>query len=126
MSAALGRLRQAERAAHNSYLASLTAEPLDPGRIENTQRSWERLAEALRKAEKDSVEILSASFIPRAELVTALQQIHSSISQGVRGLVRRVRPRLAGASAIDQDAIWDAEVDRLFESFRSHDFSGAN
>jgi hypothetical protein len=126
MLAALERLRLAEEKAGRAYADALAEDPPDPGRIEMRQRAWERLSEALRKAEKDAGKILvdSGELMPTEEVRQVVREIFGPLFQTWRQFMRRVRPLLSGKNQGEQDLIWDAECDRQFLEFQRHPFFG--
>jgi hypothetical protein len=124
MLASLERLRLAEEKAGRAYADALAEDPPDVGKIEIKQRAWERLSEALRKAEKDAGKILidSGEMMATNEVRQVVGEIFGPLFQTWRQFVRRVRPLLSGKTPGDQDSIWDAESDRQFRQFQNHSF----
>lgn len=130
----LQRLRDAEAQTGTVYnqLMQRAAAEMDPGEqmrltaaAEQTRRTWETLTKELRQYEADAPKVLAASGDAwfRPDVLAANLEIHTVIAAGVRGLVRRVRPKLQGLNPSDQDALWDSEVDRLFAVFRANKFT---
>jgi hypothetical protein len=122
MMAALERLRQAEAKAGAAYIDALAVDPPNVADIETKQRRWDRLSDALRKAEKDAGKILTdnGQLLPAAEVRQVVQEIFGGLFQTWRQFVHRVRPMLSGKNAGEQDAIWSAECDAQFAQFQQH------
>jgi hypothetical protein len=119
MGSSLDRLREAEGAASAAYVAAvaaLSAGTGDEGDVEIKQRRWERAADMLRKAETAYFKLadIKGDNLPRRDVARYLQEIHSSLSESLRGLVERVRPKLSGKTEQEQDLIWNLELDRAF------------
>jgi hypothetical protein len=133
------RLREAERDAGEAFATASKPLPrgkdepldaplkyMDAGQVEMLQRRWERMAEALRKAVKDEAEMAETrgELLEKGKVARVLQEIHASVAESIRGLVRRVRPKLAGRSAEEQDEIWQAETEKTFSGFQ-HELAGS-
>jgi hypothetical protein len=121
------RFRKAEREAGEAYEAAVNAKDkdgnpveIDQGRVAMLQRRWKDLGEALRKAVKDEAEMAEqrGELLEKGAVSRLLQEIHSSIAESIRGLARRVRPKLATLPPSEQDAVWEAEVERTFSGFQ--------
>jgi hypothetical protein len=132
---ALDRCRAAEMAAGELY-ASLLRQAAEPTRTvddrqrltaeaEQARRSWDEQVDRLRTMERDAEKILTAGgrMWNADEVVASQDVIHLAIREGVRGLLRRVRPKLLGLSPAEQDAIYSAEVERLFAAWRTNKFT---
>ncbi len=127
MLAALERLREAEAAAGAAYIEALAKMPQDVADVDQKQRRWERIADTLRKAEKDAGRILSDSgqLLSTTEVQQIIQEIFGNLFQTWRQFSRRTRKLMSGKSVAEQDAIWDAETDAQFDSFQKHQFIGS-
>lgn len=134
-SAALRRAREAEAAAgmlYNTLLEKANApECTNDERIrlssesEQVRRAWEKTADQLRAYEKDAVAILAASggAWDSADVIAANDLIHAVLRDSMRGLLLRVRPKLAGRTDAEQDTLWQTEVERMFALLRDNKFT---
>lgn len=133
---ALQRVRESESAAGALYKSLLhqAAAATDPdlqlrlsAEAEQNRRAWEKLVDQLREMERDAVKILpqTASMWLAEEVLASQDVIHIALRDGVRNLLRRVRPKLLGVPVIEQDAIWAAEVEALFAALRANKFTSA-
>jgi|GEM_PF-3527242 len=125
MAGMLKRMREAERDAAEKYQLAQGAEPPDPSLIEMRRRAWDRMAETLRKLEKDSPRILEASgdVLPRAETVSELGQMLGVFALTWRGFARRMLPVMRGMSIEQSDKHWNLESDRVFAGFQKSRFA---
>ena len=135
-SASLNRQRIAEAKAgelHNSLVAAAIA-ATDPDlkmrlqtAAEQANRQWASLTSEMRKAEADAPKILAAAGKnwDADAVVAALHEIHVPMRDGIKALVRRVRPLLADLPGGEQDALWDREVEKLFTAWRRNKFIAA-
>lgn len=125
MKGALDRLRAAERAAHTKYMEALNAAEPNEGDIKVRQRVWTDIADKLRTMEKASPDVLAASgdVVPKAELRQVLFEMHSTIAQSFRTMIRRVRPKIEGLTSAQADQVWNEEVDRVFQGLRDNEFA---
>lgn len=132
IAAALDRMQREERAAHRRYEQACQPDPdsgeINQGAAKNALAVWMDLAEKMRALEKSSVDVLAASgeTLRKHDVRAALVEIHANIAAGVRNLFRAARPLMPGidkSHAREQDAIFDAEVDRLFEQFHRSEFA---
>lgn len=132
--ALLNRLRIAE-ANQGELHASLVRDALaatDPEQklrlqaaAERAQSKWNEMIGELRKAEADAPKILAAagkSWDSDSVLAT-LEAFHLVQKSSLAGLVRRVRPMLKGcATELDQDALWQRELDAVFGMWSPEQF----
>ena len=134
-SGALQRLRVAEATAGALY-TSLLAQAAEAHRTpeqratlaataEQQRRAWDELGEKLRRYEKDAESILSASgrMWMADDVMSSATVIHVALVESVRQLIRRLRPRLVDLAPAAQDALWSAEVDRMFAALRANQFT---
>jgi hypothetical protein len=133
--AALQRLRRIEAEQSTLHLTLLTsahhtADAALQVRLSAEARQVgndiEKIRSELRRYEAEAPKILTAAGDTwiRSEVVAAWELIHLSIAEGVRTLLRRVRPKLAACSSLaDQDALWAHETERLFNALRSSRFA---
>ena len=114
--AVVDRLRRAEAAASDAYLKAVADPAAEAGAIELKRRAWEKIGQALRAEEIASLKAagMQGDHIPKREAARLLQEIHASLASTWRGFLRRVRPKLAGKNAAEQDRIWDEETERTF------------
>jgi hypothetical protein len=112
-------LREAAAERDADRRASLTAE------AEQARRAWDELVDRLRAMERDAEKILSASgrIWLADDVLASLEVAHLALREGVRGLLRRIRPRLATLPPAEQDAAWHAEVEALFAGLRANKFT---
>lgn len=131
---ALQRLRAAEAAAGELYTTLLRKASAETEKdlraeleaeAERARRSWDDLVDRLRAMERDAEKILSAGGrMWSADDVLASQEvIHLALREGVRGLIRRIRPKLIGLPPADQESVWLAEADSLFAGLRANKFT---
>ncbi|MDR1284365.1 MAG: hypothetical protein LBK99_26660, partial [Opitutaceae bacterium] len=122
--ATLQRLRDAEQIAGGKY-ATLAADPAKEAEAEQARRAWSNITKELRAYEKDAEQILRASgdLWIKADVIKASTEIHLAIRDGIRGLLRRVRPKLAGLTPTEEDALWQKEVEGLFARLRATSFT---
>lgn len=121
----LDRLRDAERNAHAAYIAAVSAVEPNDGEIKNKQRIWTDIANQLRATEKASPDILLASgdLVSKSELQKVLAEIHITIAQSFRAMIRRVRPKIQNLTPTAADAVWNEEVDRVFAALKNNEFT---
>ncbi|PAW76831.1 MAG: hypothetical protein B9S32_13920 [Verrucomicrobia bacterium Tous-C9LFEB] len=121
----LARLRDAERKAYNAWQLVLSAAEPNDGEIKNKQRIWTDIADQLRATEKASPDILQASgdLVSKSELQKVLAEIHTTIAQSFRAMIRRVLPKIQNLTPTEADAIWNEEVDRVFAALRTNEFT---
>lgn len=122
MGGMLERIRDAERDACEKYLLAQSADPPDQSLIEMRRRAWERMAETLRKIEKDSPGIMAASgdVLPRTETLEQLAQMLGILALTWRGFARRMLPVLRGLSIEEADKRWALEADRVFAAIQEN------
>lgn len=131
---ALQRCRSAEAAAGELYTTLLRKAASEKNadermqiqaEAEHARRAWDDLVDRLRAMERDAEKILSAGGrMWSADDVMASQEvIHLALREGIRGLIRRVRPKLPSLAPAEQEAIWFAEVESLFAGLRANKFT---
>lgn len=132
---ALQRVRAAEAAAGELY-TSLIRRAADPtatddqrarltAEAEQARRSWDDLGDRLRAMERDAEKILAASgrMWMADDVLAANNLVHLVLRESLRGLWRRARPKLLAKPILEQDAVWEAEVDLLFAELRANKFT---
>lgn len=125
LEASVARLREAEAVANAQY-AHAIAQGEDEGQIEMLQRRWERVSNQLRQQEKAMRELEGkyGAMYTESEIRQELEKIHIPIYTGVMNLLRRVKPKLDTVDDVTaQDAIWRAEVKKLFRGWMESSFS---
>lgn len=125
-------LRDAEASARQAYLAAVEATRVAgeeqlaaaEAKQERCRRAWAELSKELRISEKDLLEMeaKTGDMLPKAEVRNELLRIHGAIYTGIKNLVRKVRPKLEGKLSIEQDQVWGAEVNRLFQAYQKGEF----
>lgn len=130
IAATLERMQSAEREAYRRYMEALRGDEagnVDDGKVRNALRMWSELAEKMRALEKSAADVLAASgeSLKKSDVRAALIEIHSNIASGIRQLLRRNRSRLGldPTKAKEQDAIWEEEIDLLFQEWRNSAFA---
>lgn len=75
--------------------------------------------------ERDAEKILGASgrMWIADDVVASLEVAHLALRDGVRALLRRVRPKLLGLPPEQHESHWLAEVDALFAGLRANRFT---
>jgi len=134
--AALQRTREAEAAAGQLYnqllgQANRTDLTIDDrskyaAEAERARRAWDEVINRLRQMEKDAAEILRGQgrTWPVEDVLTSQDIIHLALHQGLLGLLRRIRPKLAALRDPDaEDALWSAELEKLFAGLRENKFT---
>ncbi|MDF3058539.1 MAG: hypothetical protein K0R17_2754 [Rariglobus sp.] len=122
--ATLQRLRNAEQVAGARYV-ELAQDPDKQSEAEQARRAWSNIVKELRAFEKDSEQVLRASgeLWLKSDVIKANTEIHLAIRDGLRGLIRRVRPKLVGLTDAESDRLWGKEVDGLFSRLRATAFT---
>lgn len=133
----LERLRGAEAQAGARYVGYIKAasESREAGHevtaarydseAEASRRIWEKLTKELRSYEKDAKAILEArgEVWVKSDVIDSVSGLFGVVAEGVRGLIRRVRPKLRGLSEEEQNAVWARETEGLFASLLESDFT---
>ena len=133
--AALSRRRSAERKAGLLYDA-LSTQAGDPkltpsdratvmAQMEQARRAWDGLTEILRRSELSAEKIQKATgrTLPADDVLAADRAIHGAIAEGIRGLWGNIRAKmLACTNQAEEDALWEAEVERLFAALTAREF----
>lgn len=127
LEASVSRLREAEAVANAQY-AHAIAQGEDEGQIEMLQRRWERVSNQLRQQEKAMRELEGkyGAMYTESEIRRELEKIHIPIYTGVMNLVRRLKPKLETVDdPVQKDAIWQAEVKKLFRAWLESGFAAS-
>ena len=111
-------------AAYNELRLAQAANPPVPARITLAQRSYNSASEQLRRIELADPKIQAAAgaVVEKEAVRSILMELHTAIHRGVRGLVAKVRPLLAGKSKAEQESIWQKACDELFARYNGRDF----
>lgn len=94
-------------------------------RVESAQRNYKSTWDLLRKAENDLVEWQKSheELKPTAQVASEVGRIVGAIHAAVKRLTKSVRPRLAGKSDAEQDAIWEEETRKCFRILTGSKFA---
>lgn len=118
LEATLSRLRTAEVHANRKMLEAL--ERGDEAAATLAQNLWTKLTQQIRQTEKDyRVECeAKGHLIPKVYAETRIVEYHTQIERGIRGLYRRMCETMNIVVDPETEAVWNNEVDRVFNSFQ--------
>jgi hypothetical protein len=122
----LSPIQQARRIADMAYARLERAQRgLDSGEVVLAQRAHKDASEQLRRMELADPKIRAAAgkVVDRERLRVFLTEMHTSLAQALRSFCKRVRGELVGKTPVQQEALWQDELDKLFASFRNCEFA---
>jgi len=113
----LEHLKEQLRRARNELLSAQNEVPADPHKIDSRERKWRELRTEVEEAEAALFKLRKSQggLVDRAAVIAELLPLLVTVSNAVRSLRTRIRPRLALAKDdTEAEAIWQEGIDSSF------------